>query len=84
MAIPTQDGRSVMITNEEQESIERFFNAVEGDAADFITPEETAQYASSIQSCAPSQKGRPFLSQPFLQKSLQLQRPPCLTCHAPQ
>ena len=27
MAIPTQDGRSVMMTNEEQESIKRFFNA---------------------------------------------------------
>ena len=27
MAIPTQDGRSVMIANEEQESIKLFFNA---------------------------------------------------------
>ena len=42
MTIATQDGRSVMITSEEQKSIERFFNAVGGDAADFVIPEETA------------------------------------------
>lgn len=41
MTIATQDGRSVMITSEEQKSIERFFNAVGSDASDFATSEKT-------------------------------------------
>jgi len=38
----TRYGCSVIITSEEQESITHFLNAVGGDAADFVTSEETA------------------------------------------